>query len=223
MVSATIDELRKLRDRGWSDDLFGNIGTAPLGHGWEDLMTVHPLAKVAVSVTGESGRRFSTATDEQGGYRFVSIPAAEYSIEPDPPAGYHHGFGQEVDFRGAPERLGCRIDWRAEPDGRISGRVSDTTGVAVPGFIMVERAEPDKAIGVLRWRGLQGQDTNDGQFSLELLAPGEYRLVFHPRDGQRINLGRTSYFPSSDSGLELTLGQHVDNVKFEIPASAHGR
>ena len=89
IVSATISELRKLRDQGRSDDLFGNIGTAPIGTRWQDVPTIRPLANIGVHAIATNGRRFSTMTAEDGGFRFASLPAGEYAVQEDVPGGFH--------------------------------------------------------------------------------------------------------------------------------------
>jgi hypothetical protein len=71
---------------------------------------------------------------------------------------------------------------------------------------------------------LPGDETEDGKFSLPHLPPGRYRLVFVPKIGGHMNFRQKFYWPPSNAAnsdaIEISLGQHVDDVRFEIPLSA---
>jgi hypothetical protein len=219
MVSATIRELSKLRDEGRSDDLFGNIGIAPSGASFEALLTVNPLPNVAVHATGKKSLRSLSVTDEQGRYAFASIPPGEYAIEEDLPPGLRRDGGRVADLRYKQDGVGCRLDSFAKPDGRISGRVTEPDGAGVAGFVTVEPSDPQEALEARQRGGLPGEDTDDGRFSLELLPPGTYRLIFNPKHRNGIDFRQTITWPHTGSGLRLSLGQHVDDVKFEVPST----
>lgn len=218
LVSETIHELRKLRDKGRSDELFGNIGVAPIGASFEALLTVRPLSNVAVHAEGKKGLRFSSVTDDRGGYAFASIPLSEYSIQEELPPGLRREDKQVVDLRYARNHLGCRVSSFPKPDGRIAGRITDAGDAGVAGFITVEPSDPEEASQARERGGLPGDETNDGRFSLDWLPPGTYRLIFHPKHGNRIDFQQTIVWPPRGlSGLSLGLGQHVDDVKFQVP------
>jgi hypothetical protein len=63
--------------------LFGTIGIAVAGAGFEDLVKIRPLSKVSIHATGNRGTAFSTLTDDQGAYAFSSLPDDTYRIEQD--------------------------------------------------------------------------------------------------------------------------------------------
>jgi hypothetical protein len=75
--------------------------------------------------------------------------------------------------------------------------------------------------------GLPGDDTEDGKFSLPQLPPGRYRLVFSPKTARGVNLQQKFYWPvshgSNSGAIEISLGQHVDDVRFEISLSGAER
>src|SRR6266478_2781186 len=82
---------------------------------------------------------------------------------------------------------------------------------------------PERSSGRKAARRMPGDETEDGNFKLPQLPPGRYRIVFSPKIGGRVNLRQKFYWPpgnAANSGaIEIGLGQHVDNVRFEIPLS----
>jgi len=219
MVGGVLPELRAVRDRKRPDDIFGTIGAAPAGAGWEALTETQPLAGVPVRATGSSGRSFSSRTDTRGAYAFPSLPAGTYRIEPDLPQGFEPSDPRtaEVTTDGA----ACRIDHFGRPDGRIEGTVVDSKGNAIPGFVTIEPADPVEAAAARKRGGMPGYDAGaDGKFSLPRLSPGRYRLVFHPKTERGLNFRATIYWPSNrDDAIELAFGQHVDAIEFTVPLS----
>jgi hypothetical protein len=227
MAAGVLRELRAIRDSGRVDDLFGTIGMAPEGAGFEDLAETRPLPNVSVHVTSSKGEVFSTKTDERGAFAFARLPRDTYRIEQDLPAGlstWQSKSGKplnvEVDDKtGA--GAGCQVDVFSRPDGQISGTVVDVSGKGVPGFVTLQPTDPRAAQVAMRRGGLPGCDTDDGSFSLPQLAPGRYRLVFHPRIGNSVSFRHTFYWPpvsdaSNSLAIELGFGQHVDTVRFEV-------
>jgi len=227
MVGGLLRELRTIRDGARVDDLFGTIGIGPNGAGFDDLAETHPLPDVSVRIIWGAGAVFSVRTDEHGAYAFPSLPLGTYRIEPDLPAGlstWQSKTGKPLaididdkDGTGA----GCQVDIFSRPDGQISGTVLDATGKGVPGFITIQPADPKEAEIARRHGGLRGCDTEDGNFLLPQLPPGRYRLKFHPKVGERVDFRRVFYWPpcgrGADNAIELEFGQHIDEVRFEIP------
>jgi SdrD B-like domain len=231
MVGGALRELRAIRAGGRADDLFGTIGIGPKGSGWADLVETQPLANVPVHVIGSHGVRFSTTTDEHGTYAFPSLPPGKYRIGEDFPAGLtlaHHSRKDQLtaDVKHTKEvSAGCRLDAFPRPDGEISGMVVDQKGKGLPGFLTIEPADPKEAEAAMRRGGLRGEDTDEGVFSLGLLPQGRYRLVFRPKIGGRTNFGLKFSWPaysgnSNSEGIELGLGQHIQNVRVEVSLPA---
>jgi hypothetical protein len=218
-VGGVLPELRAIRDRKRPDDLFGTIGAAPEGSGWEALTETQPLAGVPVRATGSSGRSFSSGTDSRGAYAFPSLPAGTYRIEADLPQGFERPQPRtaEVILDGA----ACRIDSFASPDGRIEGTVVDSNANPVVGLVTLEPADPVEAAAARKRGGMPGDDAGaDGKFSLRRVAPGRYRLRFYPKIGRGFNFRATIYWPSNpDDAIGLAFGQHVGAIQFTVPLS----
>lgn len=227
IVGGVLRELRALRDTGRIDDLFGTIGMASKGVGWEDLVETRPLPGIPVHADNEEGRHFTTKTDEHGAYAFAPLPLGKYQVGVGLPAGLtmpHDGNIQpfSAEIQSEATGAGCRIDIFSRPDGRISGKIIDLNGVGAAGFITLQPADPQEAAAARRRGGQPGEDTDDGNFSLTELPPGKYRLVFHPKIGRYINFQSAFYWPTATSGaapngIEISLGQHIENVRFEAP------
>ena len=120
----------------------------------------------------------------------------------------------DQDGRGA----GCRVDVFALPDGVIAGTVVDGNGKPLAGFVTLEPIDPAEAKLSSQRGGLPGYETLDGNFTLSWLPPGRYRLIFHPKDS---DYSHAFYWPAPNDAagseaIEVALGQHVENVHFEV-------
>ena len=209
MMAGALRELRATRDHTRLDDIFGTIGMAPRISGYEDLTESQPLPKVTVRATSSAGKTVSVETDDHGAYAFSSLPAGIYSIDPDLPPGFARSQPFTVDNSAG----GCRVDHFARSDGRVEGTVVDGSGTPVAGFVTIELYDPSQRRG-----GLPGTDVGpDGKFNLPIVPPGRYRLVFHPKVGNRVEFRTTFYWPPKTADpFDLSFGQHLDAVEFKV-------
>lgn len=223
-----LKQLRAIRDRGHGYDLFGTVFVLPKGVGSVDEIESQPLDRVPVRAVGNHGSLFSTVTDQHGVYFFTWLPPDTYRLEQDLPAGFTIAGNpaQPLKIEARDKQLpgfACNLDVYAKPDGQISGIVVDPAGRGVPGFLTLEPADPKEAAAAHQRGGLPGDDTEDGKFSLPQLPPGRYRLVFSPKTARGVNLQQKFYWPPSNAAnsgaIEIGLGQHIDDVRFEIPVS----
>jgi hypothetical protein len=154
MAAAVVRQLRALQNSTPADDLFGTIGTAPKGAGYDDLVETKPLADVRVRVIGSRAAERSTTTDKEGVYSFRSLPADTYQVKVDLPSGmstWQRNQGKTMTIQiGAEGLSGCRTDEFARPDGSISGQVVDDAGVGLPGFVTIQPADPKEAEAAIR-------------------------------------------------------------------------
>jgi len=219
MVGGLLKQLRALKEGTRQDDLFGFVGIGPKGSGYADLVSIHPLAEVAVHLEGKRGTQYWTKTGEDGGYIFPSVSPDSYTVEVSPPQGLITTRTTTTEIGGA--ETSCRAEILVRPDGRISGMVVDQTGRGVAGFVTVRPADSKEAQEAVRRGGLPGFSTNDGAFSLLWLPPGRYKLLFYPKMGENISFRNPFFWPRlgdrpGDTGIELGLGQHIENVRFQV-------
>jgi hypothetical protein len=217
MVGAVVRQLRALQSGQPVDDLFGTIGTAPKGVGYEDLVETTPLADIRIRVIGSRSPERSATTDGEGVYSFQSLPADTYRVEADLPDGmstWQRNRGEKITVEiGAEGSSGCRTDLFARPNGQISGWVVDDSGTGLPGFVSVTLADPKEAEAASRRGGLPGYTTEDGSFTLPLLPPGRYRLLFHPKIDGKIHFGVP---PAWSDVIDLGFGQHIEDFRFKV-------
>jgi hypothetical protein len=138
-VGGVLRELRAIRDGQPVDSLFGTVGLLSReGNPSLWLTKMRPLGDVSVRVVDSAGRVRSTKTDERAVYAFEWLPAENYRIEQDLPAGWGAPSDgadstSAVDLTDQdPTRIGCRADIRARPDGQISGTASETSPLRAP-------------------------------------------------------------------------------------------
>jgi hypothetical protein len=227
MVGGVLKQLRAIRDAGHGFDLVGTVFVLPKGAGYADQVESQPLEGVPVRVIGSHGASFSTVTDPHGAYSFDWLPPDTYNLEERLPVGFTLAQGaalQPFVITAADKQVpgfACNLDIYAKPDGQISGIVVDLAGRGVPGFLTLQPTDPKEAKAAFQRGGLPGDETEDGKFSLPQLPPGRYRLVFSPKIGSRVNLGQKFYWPPNNAGtssaIEIGLGQHIDNIRFEVP------
>jgi hypothetical protein len=232
IAGGVLKQLRAIRDRGHGFDLFGTVFVLPKGAGAGDQIESQPLDRVPVRAVGSHGSLFSTVTDQHGVYFFAWLPPDTYRLEQDLPAGFTIAGNPPDPLKIAPSDkqvagFACNLDVYAKPDGQISGIVVDLAGRGVPGFLTLEPTDPKEAAAARQHGGLPGDETADGHFALPQLPPGRYRLVFSPKIGSRVYFRQKFYWPpnnAANSGaIEINLGEHVDDVRFEIPLSASER
>ena len=214
MAGAVIRQLRALRDQRAIDTLFGSIGIGPTGVGFEDLIDAKTLANVPVRAIDGNKREYTTTTDSEGIYSFKSLPPDKYTIEVDLPAGLstwqrNTGESYTVEIK---DGANCRADLFGRPDGRIAGVVMSAKGKRLAGFVTIRPADAKEAEAANRRGGLPGFTTEDGTFTLWQLPPGQYRLLFYPKVGDKITFADVTY---SDV-IELGFGQRVEDFRFTI-------
>ena len=186
----------------------------PAGASYEVLTETKTLANVPVRAIDSNKREYTTTTDREGVYSFNSLPPDKYTIEVDLPAGWstsqrNSGKSYTVEIK---DGANCRADLFARPDGRIAGIVMNSKGKALAGFVTIRPADPKEAEAANRRGGLPGYTTKDGTFKLWQLPPGQYRLLFYPKSGDKITFANVTY---SDV-IEIGFGQHVEDFRFTI-------
>ena len=227
MVGGVLKQLRAIRDTGHGFELAGTVFAVPKGAGFADQVESQPLDRVPVRAVGNHGSLFSTVTDSHGAYSFDWLPPDTYNLEETLPAGFTLVEGaapQPIVLTAADKQasnFGCLVNVLVSPDCQISGTVVDATGAPIPGFVTLEPADPKEAAAARQRGGLPGDDTEHGHFKLPQLPPGRYKLVFIPKIGGHLNFRQKFYWPPSNAAssgaIEVSLGQHIDGVRFEVP------
>jgi len=223
LVGGVLQQLRALRDKGHGDDLFGTVATWPRSLDSDDIAETKPLDGVPVQLTGSNGALFSAKTDEHGAFAFAALPPDTYNVAYDVPAGLSvpglttgNTFLLKLDSPDA-SGIGCALYAFPIPDGQVSGIVVDLSGKVVDGAVNIEPVDMKQALAKRHRVVIPGCDTEAGKFSLQLLVPGRYRLAFIPKLGASYSHYQRFLWPPNSEAIELSLGQHIDNIRFEVP------
>ena len=172
-----------------------------------------------VTANGEGGS-FSAPTDEGGEFELTGLPLGKYEISPEAPVGYQ-SVSRAVELR---DPRGCgRTDLFIKYDGRVTGRVVDSSGRPVPGLPLdlVVPANMNKRGGGSN--RIQAWSTANGAFELHLVPPGEYLLGTYPIDGVdgRLTFPRAFYpgviEPGAADTVIVSAGERVQLQDFVVP------
>jgi len=174
---------------------------------------------VHVSATGE-GRTFSTRADDRGEFAFSGLSPGKYELTAKPPDGYD-SVPQTVETH---DPRGCGTTFvLLRYDGRVAGRVVDSTGTEVRGLPveLVPAADIDKPGGSRN--NLRAWTAADGTFELRHVSPGEYVLGFNSIrgfDGQ-FTFPRAFYpgvgDPAAAGRVAVAVGARVRLRNFVVP------
>lgn len=221
MASGLMRQLRAVSKQADQATLFGIIGTAPRGNGYEDLIESKALAGVRVRVIGSKGLDYSATSDEQGVYSFGFLPADTYRVEVDLPTGlstWQQNTGKPIalPIGIAEDSHGCTLDVFARPDGRVSGVVVGEDGKTFDGFVTVVPADPKEAEAA-RLRGvLAAAETDNGKFTLWQIPPGRYQLIFYPKVNGHVSFAVRQFRSQT---IDVGFGQQIENFQFKISIS----
>jgi hypothetical protein len=216
-ATALLRQLRSIRDGNGKATLRGLLGVPDQSQG-QRYWLIQPLADIRVKAIGAKGE-FAATTDAEGVFEFSSLPEDTYQLEPalQPPFGMDMRVQErlKVEVKSAGDT--CTQTIVAQWDGSIAGKIEDSAGNPLSGFLLVQPIlgeTPDD--GPPRGGGGLGIDVgDDGKFELKYLAPGVYDLQFSPKVAGRTLLGVHVRYPGR---IELGKGEHRTDVTFVVPA-----
>ena len=199
--------------------IFGQVGLHRPSRGYEDPYPPVKDAKILI----KGPKNLETKTDAEGKYSVSGLPPGKYKVRVDLPDGlsiYNPETELEVHDRG------CRQTYfLAEPDTRITGKVSDAQGLAAADVLI-------ELVPISQWER-NGVERNfpeyvrsdkEGRFVVKLVKPGRYYL------GVRIvgSAGATyvpypqTYYPgvkdqSQATVITITEGQSLELDELVLP------
>jgi len=213
-ASARIRQLRALWGRSALPSLFGSVLIRPMQQDEDAEAYIEPAVKLTVVAEAES-RDYRTETNDSGVYEFADLPAGEYFVRVERPA------GRIVLWAGGVERVrtpagiapGCALNFQVFGDGRLSGTVVAREVQPVSGIVVAELVGSDDS-RVVRI----GSPVNAGRFELSRLWPGRYRLEFR---GNGLQGSSPIYYPGTHNKsnavlIEVGEGTKVDDLSLPL-------
>lgn len=184
-ISRAADDLLFLRALPQSAEQTRLSGTL---HTYEDSPTdgfrvAGAVPGALVTITG-AGQSLTTTTNADGVYEVYGLPAGEYKVQPEIPRGLRLQFPMPSGVRSrlyAPEptvvlevRKGVSVDFVLAADTRIAGRVRDPQGEPMKNVCIELESTSSKPTTSRR---IFSCTEKDGTYKLEMMPPGEYRVV----------------------------------------------
>jgi uncharacterized protein (DUF2141 family) len=162
-----------------------------------------PARRARVNLSSSEPRvSFTKATDEEGRFAFVNLPAGKYSLSASKPGHVTASYGQH-----RPGRPGTPI--QLSDGDRFQAHLQLPRGGAITGMLLDDRGEatPGIAVRAMRWTIASGQRTlqsagtgstdDRGIYRVYGLQPGDYIVCASPRG---------------------TIGPDVDRVRIQLEA-----
>jgi uncharacterized protein (DUF2141 family) len=162
-----------------------------------------PARRARVNLSSSEPRvSFTKATDEEGRFAFVNLPAGKYSLSASKPGHVTASYGQH-----RPGRPGTPI--QLSDGDRFQAHLQLPRGGAITGMLLDDRGEatPGIAVRAMRWTIASGQRTlqsagtgstdDRGIYRVYGLQPGDYIVCASPRG---------------------TIGPDVDRVRIQVEA-----
>ncbi len=184
-AQALLIQLRAMRENRPLPSVYGILRNAeqPLG---SPLVRFpgEPLANTRIQLRSED-RVLESKTDSNGVYAFQDVPAGEYQMTAELPAGLElaHAFLDEpLEALKLPTGACFEYDVSAQATGRIQGSVLGPDGKALS-FADLDLFPAEKyPDGEFRWSEFQDQKKHAGFFEFNRVKPGDYILVFNDLD-----------------------------------------
>jgi hypothetical protein len=172
-----------------------------------------PQANLRVTLAGPA-KKFTATTDEEGRYRLEGLPAGNYKVSLEIPAGVI-----------APEPLelvlhdnGCGEAnfWLRRQGGRMRGKVFDQQGQPVTSMQLFLRPLGQS------YGGESAMVKEDGSYEFETVRPGQYNILFKHLGYVRGEKLAPAYHPATFDATQAALitigeGETFDGYALQIP------
>lgn len=197
-AAADVSYARALRDGGGIEaSITGQLVLVPVDLNGRRVRAARPLAGIPVRVTRD-GTEQSATTNQGGDFAVTNQGPGLYIVSADLPERYFtHEAAREIRVTDA--KACAQVDLAAYDNGRVSGRVLDAGGRAVPG-LTVELATTN-----LR-QGRRALTDREGRFDLRRIPAGRFVL--------RSGIGKLAAL----SPVTIGPGAHVVLEDLRLPA-----
>ena len=166
-----LEYIRNLSKRERGAVLSGEIRRYRRNLETEQTEQLGPLSEIEISVEGASNS-YSARSDKDGRYKLTGLAPGKYKVKPLLPKEFS---GYTTEQQTVLNERGCSVvNFYVTDNGRISGRVVDASGQAVP-RIMVDLIPASQA-GSDRPHSMFASADEEGRYELKFVPPGNYLL-----------------------------------------------
>jgi hypothetical protein len=184
---------------------------------------------VRVRIVDAQGSATEAVTNADGAYEVYGLPPGRYSARIDVPRGLKLKFPVVTGsnpVRGEKSSVeleadgGVSVDFVLEADTRLAGRVLNAAGKPIRDVCMDLEPVEDRGEDGARFFFCS---KNNGAFAMEMMPPGQYRLVARDEiHRENIRSKSTLYYPSERDRsrakiVSIEAGRYVKNVVIQVP------
>jgi hypothetical protein len=208
-ANADLAFLRSLQPSGSGGRLYGQVAVET------GAREPTPLPDVTVVVEDEAHKRVELKTDRDGNFETNGLKPGKYLVNPLLPENYVFRDGRQKNREVQVSDRGCaRVPFWVNVNGRIAGRLSDSSGRPAPAYLILESVgEPP--------RTFLGYTDEEGLFEVQGVPAGKYLLrVDMKKDDKEI----AYYHPgtidrSKATVISISMGQKLDEQNFHLPST----
>ena len=225
--------LRTLPPEGSGAKLYGAITKTVREKDADGNRKAEGLSGINLTIKKSSGETFTAETDQQGKYEIPGLKPGEYKVEADLPAGYKKGEYQSERNFSVQDRGCANVNFWAQSDNRISGRVIDADGT-IPQkikLVLIETTQKEKGLSTrdeaaCEYFDPKDERNKDGRFEFGhpyALEAGEYYLGVNLSENpdEKAPYAPTYYPGVTDRAqatvLKVGIGTIIDDIVFQLP------
>lgn len=209
-AKADLEFLRTLREPGTGGRIYGQVAVET------GAREPTPLADVTVIVEDEAHSQLQVKTDRTGNFEFNGLRPGKYLVNPVLPENYVFRDEHQKNRTVQVFDRGCaRAPFWINVNGRIGGRVSDSSGRPAPVYVKLESVDQ-------RQRTFLDHADDAGAFQIQGIPPGQYLLrIDMKKDGKE-----SAYFYPGTSDrakatlIDVSIGQKIEGFPITLGASS---
>lgn len=224
--------LRTLPPEGSGARLYGKITRDLKEKDAEGNRKTEGIYGIKLTIESSNGESLVAETDQQGNYEITGLKPGDYKVKANLPDGYKKGRYNSDEKFSVKDRGCANVNFWAQPDNRIVGRVMQEDG-SIPKevkLVLVEATQKDsnllgQEVATAYVSATRGWNT-DGRFELGLgdtIEPGEYFLGVNISDTtSEISPYAPIYYPgvtdrTQAAVLKVGIGTVIDDIVFQLP------
>jgi len=201
--------LRSLQQPGSGGRLYGRVAVET------GTREPTPLPDVTVIVEDEAHKRIELKTDPDGNFEANGLKPGKYLVNPLLPENYvFRDSHQEKRVVHVSDRGCARAPFWVNVNGRVAGRLSDSSGRPAPAYLILESVDEPQRIFL-------SHTDDEGVYELQGVPAGKYLLrVDMKKDDKEIGYYHPGTIDRSKATvMSISMGQKLDEQNFHLPSA----